>query len=231
MSTMTLTRLETMPRVNLLPPEIEERNRFRRVQIALIGAAVTAVAVVGALYFLAAGQVSDAQGDLDTRTEAGQRLQREVDTYAHVPAVRAQVDAAEARLTEAMGQEVRWSFFMNDLSLTLPRGVWITKLNASQLTPGTPGAPASAGVAGPQPVLQTGLGSVEFTGLALAHNDVAAFLDSLAKQKGYASPYFTNSAVDEQQSYAKPVMRFTSTTAVTEAALSNRYTRKAGRTR
>jgi Tfp pilus assembly protein PilN len=226
---MTQTRLATMPRVNLLPPEIAERHRFRRVQMGLIGTAVAALLAVAGLYILAAGQVGDAQSDLDTQTETGQRLQREVNTFAQVPAVRAQVDAAEARLTQAMGQEVRWSYFLNDLSLTLPRGVWITKVNANQVVAGTPAAAAAAPTGTQQPILTPGIGSVEFTGRALGHNDVAAFLDALAKQKGYASPYFTNAAFDDQATLAKPVVRFTSTTAVTEAALSNRYTAKAGR--
>ena len=33
MSTLTTTRLSTLPRVNLLPPEIEQERRFRRTQL------------------------------------------------------------------------------------------------------------------------------------------------------------------------------------------------------
>ena len=33
----------------------------------------------------------------------------------------AQVEAAQAQLGQAMGQEVRWSYFLNDLSLDDPQ--------------------------------------------------------------------------------------------------------------
>ena len=45
--------------------------------------------------------------------------------YAEVPKVYAQVDAAEADLELAMGQEIRYSFVLNDLSLTIPSDVWL----------------------------------------------------------------------------------------------------------
>ena len=41
MSTQTTTRLATLPRVNLLPPEIEQARQFRRVQYALGGAVLS----------------------------------------------------------------------------------------------------------------------------------------------------------------------------------------------
>ena len=41
--------------------------------------------------------------------------------------------------------------------------------------------------------LVPGVGAVTFDGQAMKHNDVAAWLDSLAKQKGYTQPYFTES--------------------------------------
>ena len=40
--------------------------------------------------------------------------------YADVPKVYAAVDAAEAQLKLAMGHEIRYSFVLNDLSLTIP---------------------------------------------------------------------------------------------------------------
>ena len=61
MSTLTIDRLATLPRVNLLPPEIEEQRRFRKVQIGLGAGVVAAVGVVGALTLLASGAVGDAQ--------------------------------------------------------------------------------------------------------------------------------------------------------------------------
>ena len=226
MSTLTAretsTRLATLPRVNLLPPEVEERQRFRRVQIGLGLAVVGAVAVVGALALLANGQVADAQAELDAETARTSTLEAQVATYAEVPLVYSQVEAGKAQLSLAMGQEVRWSYFLNDLSLQTPSKVWLTSMTVTQTVDGAvdPLAAASTGY------LVQGVGSVTFEGRGLAHNDVAAWLDALAKQKGLTQPYFTSSK--EELIGVEKVVTFSSQAAVTEDAFSGRYTDKAG---
>jgi Tfp pilus assembly protein PilN len=117
-----------------------------------------------------------------------------------------------------MGQEVRWSYFLNDLSLTIPRHVWLNTMTVSSNaatvpTPGTYAAP--------------GIGTVIFEGQAYSHNDVAAWLESLAKQKGYTQPYFSDSTVQPIGSNSHAV-KFSSQVIVTEDALSGRYIAKAG---
>ena len=47
-----------VPRVNLLPPEIEQQRRARKIYAALIAAPVAAVGAVHAFYISALGQVS-----------------------------------------------------------------------------------------------------------------------------------------------------------------------------
>ena len=66
-----------------------------------------------------------------------------------------------------------------------------------------------------------------FEGHAYSHNDVAAWLNSLAKQKGYTQPYFSDSTVAPLGSNDHAV-KFTSQVTVTDDALSGRYTEKAG---
>ena len=132
MSTLTSTRLATLPRVNLLPPEIEDARRFRRVQRGLGAGVLAAAGIVGALTLLANAAVNDAQGDLDTAKARESKLQAQQARYAEVPLVYAQVEAAEAQLGQAMGKEIRWSYFLNDLSLATPNKVWLTSMTVTQ---------------------------------------------------------------------------------------------------
>jgi Tfp pilus assembly protein PilN len=223
MSTQTTTRLATLPRVNLLPPEIEQQRRFRHVQAGLGGAVLASVVVVGALLVSANGQVGSAQGDLDANKAQATKLQLQADAYKEVPLVQAQVDAARAQLGLAMGQEVRWSYFLNDLSLKIPRHVWLDSMIVTQTS--------SAATAGVAPAVGTypavGIGTVTFSGRAYKHNDVAAWLNSLARQKGYSQPYFTDSTTAPLGTNDKAVT-FASQVTVTDDALSKRYTEKAG---
>jgi Tfp pilus assembly protein PilN len=221
-ATETTTTLVGLPRVNLLPPEISAARRLRKVQAGLGVGVGASVLVVGALVLAAAGQVSDAQDDLDASKAQGTALQAETSKYADVPAVYAAVDAKEAQLSLAMGKEIRWSYFLNDLSLVTPGKVWLTSVTVAETVDATPvaGAAPATGIGTP------GIGTVTFAGAGSEHNDVAAWLRALAGQKGLADPYFTRST--EEKIGEQDSVTFDSQAVITDEALSGRYMQKAG---
>ena len=220
-ATETTTTLVALPRVNLLPPEIGAARRLRKLQVGLGAGVGASVLVVGALVLAAAGQVADAQDGLDASKARGAALQSETNKYADVPAVYAAVDAKKAQLSLAMGKEVRWSYFLNDLSLVTPGKVWLTNLTVTEPVDNLVAAAA------PASGLQTpGIGTVTFAGKGSQHNDVAAWLRALAGQKGLADPYFTRSS--QELVGDTPSVSFDSQAVITDQALSNRYTTKAG---
>jgi Tfp pilus assembly protein PilN len=188
---------------------------------------VAALGIVGALTLLAAGQVSDAEDGLAASKAEGTRLQVQTNEYAEVPEVYAQVEAAEAQVSAAMGKEVRWSYFLNDVSLKVPGKVWLTSMTVAQdVDSAVADATANPTAPGSGTYLDAGLGTVTFAGSGYRHNDVAAWLDALAKQKGLAQPYFTSSSkelIGDESS-----VNFTSQATITDEALSGRYSQKAG---
>jgi Tfp pilus assembly protein PilN len=172
------------------------------------------------LLVIANGQVSKAQDDLSANQAQTTVLQAKTAEFAEVPLVAGQVEAARAQLTQAMGQEIRWSYFLNDLSLSIPRHVWLDTMTVST----TAASAAAAPVAGQYAAV--GIGTVAFDGEAYGHNDVGAWLNALAKQKGYTQPYFTDSTVELLG--GGHAVKFTSQVTLTDDALSRRYTDKAG---
>jgi Tfp pilus assembly protein PilN len=217
MSTLTTSRVATLPRVNLLPPEIEEKRQLKRLQVGL-GAGVVAVAgVVGALTLLANAAVNDANAELQTAQQRGAQLTAQQAEFAEVPLVYAQVEAATLREEQAMGQEVRWSRFLNDLSLSVPGKVWLTSMTVSQNVDAGTGVVAAPAAPGTSAYMQTGLGSITFEGKGYTHNDVASWLNVLAKQQGLTQPYFTNS--QEEAIGSTPTVTFSSQATITEEAL------------
>lgn len=217
-----------MPRVNLMPPEIAAAAKFRRVQFAMGGAVVAAVAIVGALYVNAHSKVGAAQAELDAATAESTNLNTQLASLASVQDVYTQVAARQAMLQQALGNEVRWSYTLTDLSLKVPDNVWLTNLEAQQsdlgfaATPGAaPVAPVAGTVTGPATIAD-----ITFSGVAFDHDNVASWLDALAKEKGFINPYFTNSS--ENFIGPKRVVDFTGTAQVTDEAKSNRYAKPAG---
>lgn len=218
MSTTTAVRTATLPRVNLLPPEISEEARFRSVRGILALTVIAAAGVVGGLYYLAANDASSAQEQLSAAQATQTSLQAEAAKYAEVPKVYAALTAAQTQLDQAMGQEVRYSYVLNDLSLTIPSKVWLTQMTVTQDVDGTGSVTGAWG--------SPAIGKITFTGVALSHNDVAAWLDALAKNATYTDPYFTNSSAGEPIG-TTPVVDFNSEVSLTDKALSGRYTSKA----
>ena len=235
-STSLVTQVAAMPRVNLLPPEIAEAARKRQLRLFVVGAGVAAAVGVGLLYTGAAAQANQAADDLAAAQAVTATLQARVAEFSEVPKVYAQVAAAETQLTQAMSQEVRFSFLLNDLSLTIPNRVWLDNLAIEQ-----PFAPVEAGAPVPgtvpldpatAPVTGTfgapGIATITFEGFALEHNDVATWLDSLTKQPAYADPEFSTSVAEEIEGTGVTAVRSTSSVTVTDQAYSGRYTEQGG---
>ena len=200
----------TLPRVNLLPPEIAEQARLRRVQLGLAGGLLAAVGVVGALHVGASSSVAEATEELSTATARGASLQAEARTFRDVNDVYDRAATAQAMLASAMGQEVRFSTFLDDLSKTVPEHVWLKNVTFTQAAP--------AGAVATTP----GIGTATFTGVGFRHDDVASWLETLAAQEGFADPYVSDATAGDIG--GRRTVSFTSTVTLTSDALSGRHT-------
>jgi type IV pilus assembly protein PilN len=209
-----------MPSVNLMPPEIAEAARFRRFQLAMGGAVVAAVAVVGLLYGQAHGSVSSAQTQLAQSQTQHTALSNQLASLQSVQNVYTQVAAKQSTLSQAMGDEIRWSSYLNDLSLRIPDKVWLSTVSASE-TGSTATVPTTVSATAP-----AGIGTVTFSGTAFTHDDVATWLEVLAKERGYTNAYFTNSS--ESMIGPRSVVTFSSSVVLDDKAKSGRYSKPAG---
>lgn len=225
------------PRVNLMPDEIAEEARIRRAKLVLVGAAAVSVAVAGSLYMLAGSEVNAAQESLDQATARGAVLATEVAQYADVPKARADLVSAQTQQYLAMGGEVRWSFLLNNLSLTLPKGTSLTEFKGliDGVAPAAAAATGGAAEGGSASILgKPAIGEIQYSGEARGYTDVASLLDVLAKQKTLVDPY--PGSVQEAEAAATGSgatgggqgYTFTATASVSEKSLSHRYDIKDG---
>lgn len=230
-----LQRSAAFPRVNLLPPAIAAEARVRRAKLVLVGGAAIAAALIGGMYVMAQNDVASAQDSLDTAQAQSAQLQAEVATYAEVPKVYAQVSAAQAELVTAMGGEVRWSYLLNDIALTIPKNVSLVTYHG-ELTP-----PAAAPAAAPAPTTDGStdatatatpatptaaagpLGTVQYTGEATGYKAIASWLDSQAKQVTFSDTYLTAATRKDATDGTPSSVDWTSTANLTDKALSHRF--------
>lgn len=221
-STFLATATGRLPRVNLMPPEVAEAKALRRVQMGLGAAGLAALGVVGLLFVSASHSVSSAESDLaDAKTQTT-ALQGQVAKYRDVTATINAANAAQAQLTTAMGDEVRYSQLLKDLSLAVPGTVWLNSLAFTTSAP--------AGAAGAAPVSYNGataIGTMTVSGTGFSHDDVALWLEAVAGLRTtYANPYFSNAT--EALIGDRRIVNFTGNGVVLSGAQSGRYKNVAG---
>lgn len=223
--TVQTAPIAALPRVNLLPPEIAEAARFRQVQLAMGGAVLVAALAVAGLYVHAKSGVHSAQNGLTTAQSQQAGLQSQLAGLQSVKATYADLQAKRALLSQAMSQEIRWSYVLDDLSLRIPNDVWLTSVDATENGVGSADS-SSTSATSSTTTTTDGLGTVTFTGTGLKHADVASWLDVLAAEKGFIDPSFSSST--ENNIGSRHVDDFSTSVGLGSDALSNRYTLKAG---
>jgi Tfp pilus assembly protein PilN len=215
-ASQTLIQTAQVAKVNLLPPEIEENRKARRVQVGLAGAVAATVGVVAVLYMGQVSALSSANDDLAVERATGARLTSQERTLQNVRDVYATVDAKNALLARATGDKVLYSSYLTDLSLSIPDNVWLTNVTFDEALP----ALGSGTAAKPSTTPLAGIGTVTFGGIAFDHDDVAAFLEVLSKQKGYSNAYFSSST--EEFLGERKVYAFQASVVLTDDALASK---------
>lgn len=210
LSTSDALPVLALPRINLLPPEIGLRQTLRKVQAGLGAGVVAALGVVLALQLAATGSVSEAQAGVAASEAEHSALIAQAGQFREVTEVHTRKDAAQAMLVDAMSEEVRYSRFLDQFAVSLPDRVWVTSLTFNQGVPATPDAAAAGAI-----------GSVQISGTAYSHDDVAAWLDALAAQEGFDGAYLQSST--ERRLGGRVVVDFSTTVSLTAEALSQRY--------
>jgi hypothetical protein len=215
-ATSTRVSWASVPKVNLLPPEIMESRRFAALKRRLLVLVVLVVAGGAAAGWWANTRVDAAQAQLDEARATTTTLQTEKAKYREVPEVTAAVDAALTVRQQAMAADVLWYRYLNDVALATTSDVYLTSMTAS-----LKGATPSPGT---DPLAPAGIGAVQISGTAGSLPSVAAWLEALDQITGIKGSVLLSASRGDQGSD----ITFSTTSVLTTDALSHRYDRKAG---
>ncbi len=189
----TVVGTPTLPRVNLLPPEIAEARTLKQYRFAAAGAVAATAVLVGVFYWQAHGGVATAQSALDASNSKTAALQTQLASYQSVTQIRTEVDSAKKTLATALAPQIVWSRYMQDMSVSLAGNYWFsTVIMTTGSGSAAPSPTAASPLADPSP-----LGTISLTGTAVSHYDVADLLRALAKEKGMSSSPVVTSSVED----------------------------------
>jgi Tfp pilus assembly protein PilN len=246
-----LRRTGLAPSVNLLPPGITDRRSLRRQRrtLVIVGAGVLVLVLI--VWYLELTRSANAAHRADDAEATVVGLERDKASLQRFADLRARLTELEEQRTVVFKGEVRGSTVLEDFTRLVPKDVWLTSLSLTvQEQPGLPGGAANQQGAAPNtgqqgaavpgapgtatPSSGTPVATITFSGQALSHPDVAAFIKSLnetVKRGGqpiYVNPYYTSSTAGSSSgstgsSGSTSTVTFNGTVDLTAAAFSGRF--------
>lgn len=176
-----------MSQVNLLPPELRERQRVRRTTSLVVLGGIVVIALVGVFYFLQTQRLSDVEGDLAAQEDRNAQLQAQIADLEQFADLQAQLAERQQLLATLFVNEVSWSAALLDISRVIPDSSYLTSLTG-QITPPTLAAPGTT-----ETIL---IGNMSFQGVARETETISTWLTRLEQIQGWVNPWVSSAQED-----------------------------------
>jgi Tfp pilus assembly protein PilN len=204
-------------RINLLPPEIHQRQRARRRTFAVIAIGLILLAAIGGFYFLQVLNLSRVEEDISAQQSENAALQQQINELQDVAQLQLEIDSTRQLLSTLLSDRLLWSGILRDISLVIPGEAWLDSLTGSSTDAAEVGVPPTDTTTGPGAGL---VGQISFSGFAFDHRDVALWLSRLEDVRGFVNPWLANST--KSPIGATEAVQFTSSVDLSEQALARR---------
>ena len=208
----------TLPRVNLLPQEINAANAAQKVRFVLAGGLIVVVAGMGFLYISAGNTVSDAESRLADAQSQTKVLKGQVAAHAAITPLKNDVTSRRQLLSSAMAQNIPWALYMNDVQLALPPG---SRLVTWTMSVSPPSVAAGTGFA------SNGTAVWTITGQAKSFDAVAKVIESIQQLSQVDSVIVTTATDTVDPDSGEKVVNFTLSARMNDKAIRP-YVVKAG---
>jgi Tfp pilus assembly protein PilN len=171
-----------LSQVNLLPPELLERQALKRRTRLVIAAGSVVLALIAAFYVMQMLRLSSANDELAAQQSRNAQLETQIAQLNQFAELQAELAAKEELLTTVLANEFSWSSALLDVSHVIPDDAALSSFVGDITVP--TGAPAGVptDVVGVNPDV---VGTITFQGTALDIRTVALWLNQLEKVKGW----------------------------------------------
>lgn len=182
-------------RVNLLPREVEERNKASRQRAALAAAGVGFLALLVALYIFQLGRVSAAEDVLAAEEARLAELNAELATLQEFQELEARAAAADSTMQTLLGGEASFAGVLQDLAAVMP-----TDADLAALAIVMAEAPEAPQLGGTRQVY----GTLTASGRTIRGHapGLERLLLELDKVAAFDNVYFSSSSLDEEGGFA-----------------------------
>ena len=205
-----------MSQVNLLPPELRERQAIRRTTLLVVAAGLAALALIGIFYFFQLQRLSQVQSDLEAQQSRNAQLESEIVSLQEFAALQAELASKEALVAQIFVNEVSWSSALLDVSRVIPDTSYLTNLTG-QITATIAGEVVTEPTGGtPETTL---VGNMTFAGVANQTETIATWITRLEQVQGWVNAW-VNSA--QEDALGSRIYTFSNGLDLTQEAVTER---------
>lgn len=203
-----------MSQVNLLPPEIRQRQKTKRLTgiVAVVGAIV--VLLILALWFVENMNLTQAQEELAAQESTNAQLQTQVDSLQRFADIQGELQSKKTLEATVYKNEVAFSGVLVDISRIVPTESVLDSVTA-QITASEEAA-VDAAETGGNPEM---VGSINFSGTLSEISTLTEWLARQGEVRGWTNPY-TSTA--QETTARSRVYTFASSVDLTQDALTER---------
>ena len=177
-----------MSQVNLLPPEIRQRQAVRRTTSLIVATGLGVLALIGVFYFLQMQRLSGAQADLEAQEAENAQLQSQIAELQPFANLEAELKAKQDLVDTLFANEISWSAALLDVSRVIPDASYLTNLSGTLTTVATPTDPTLP----PEGVVSALIGSITFQGVAEQTETIATWLTRLEQVDGWVNAWVSS---------------------------------------
>jgi Tfp pilus assembly protein PilN len=174
--------------VNLLPPDILQAQRYRRLTSGVVVAGLVLVAAVFGFYLLKSNELSSVNDEIAAQEATNASIQASIAEKQKFADLQAEAQAQQQLLSAAYAGEVSFSALLMDFSRVIPSDAYVSSLaiQADQAAAGTEGATLGL------------VGGITGSGQAVSIDTLSVFLTRLEQVKGWVNPWMSTVSKNEE---------------------------------
>jgi Tfp pilus assembly protein PilN len=177
--------------VNLLPREILQRQRMRRLSYLIGLAAAALVALIFLFYLVQVGTLGGVREDIDQQERTNQGIQAQIQTLQEFEDLRAEAQRKQELLDAAFAGEMSFSGVLTDVSRLIPGTAFLNEMSIQMTAPAQPTEPDVPATT------PTFVGAISFGGVSTEYDTVADLLTRLERVEGWVNPWVQSAAEAE----------------------------------
>jgi Tfp pilus assembly protein PilN len=183
--------------VNLLPPELRQRQAIRRLTSLVAAAGLGVMVIVGGFYFVQTQRLADVQSELEAQQLRNDEVRAEIAELQRFADLQAELQAKRELLGSLFVNEVSWSSALLDVSRVIPDASYLTNLTG-QITVPTAAAPGEVPTTPTTGAPETTLiGTMTFAGVADQTETIATWLTRLEQIQGWVNAWVSSAQENE----------------------------------